>query len=413
MKKLGLVFTVLLVNTLGFSQAVIRGPYLQSPTETTVTVMWRTSANTSTKVWYGPSPSNLSDSIMINDNVTDHSIQITGLIPYTDYFYVVGNINGVLAGADSNHFFRTNPIAGTELPIRAWAIGDFGKGNTGQIDVKNSYVNYAAATHTDVWLWLGDNAYNNGEDSEYQTKVFAHTGFSDIFSWMPFWPTPGNHDYGEVWQQSALFGIPYSNISLQDHEGPYFDIVDVPELAEAGGYPSNLEVFYSFDYGNVHFLSLNSEVFDFTLTYDGINEMRDWIIQDLQQNNQLFTIVYFHQPLYSKGSHDSDDAFELVMKAMREEIIPTLENYDVDLIVCGHSHVYERSYLIHGHYGNSSTFNSSTMLMDGSNGNLSQGYPYIKDSLPSTPDGSVYVVCGNSGSNETAPVLKSPGDVLF
>jgi hypothetical protein len=346
--------------------------------------------------------------VEINNNVTNHSIQITGLSPFTQYYYAVGNIGGILAGQTADHRFKTNPIPGTEQPIRVWAIGDFGKGNTGQIDVKNSYVNYADTTHTDVWMWLGDNAYQNGEDGEYQTKVFAHNGFSDVFSWLPFWPTPGNHDYGEVWQQSALFGIPYSNIPLQNHEGPYFDIVDVPELAEAGGYPSNLEVFYSFDYGNVHFLSLNSEVFDFTLTYDGIHEMRDWIIQDLQQNTQLFTVAYFHQPPYSKGSHDSDDAYELAMKAMREEIIPTLEDYDVDLIVCGHSHVFERSYLIHGHYGYSPSFNTSTMLMDGSNGNFGLLNPYIKDDLPSTPDGSVYVVCGNSGSNETAPAINHP-----
>lgn len=408
MRNFASIILFCFTSIIAFSQTVIRGPYMQTPTENSIIIMWRTDVNTSTKVWYGSSPASLTSFVEINNNVTDHTIQITGLSPFTQYYYAVGSIGGVLAGQTPNHRFTTNPLPGTEQPIRVWAIGDFGKGNTGQIDVKNAYVNYADSTHTDVWMWLGDNAYQNGEDNEYQTKVFAHTGFSDIFSWLPFWPTPGNHDYGEVWQQSALFGIPYSNIPLQNHEGPYFEIVDVPEQAEAGGHPSNLEVFYSFDYGNVHFLSLNSEVFDFTLTYNGIHEMRDWIIQDLQQNTQLFTVAYFHQPPYSKGSHDSDDAYELAMKAMREEIIPTLEDFDVDMIICGHSHVFERSYLIHGHYGNSGSFNTSTMLMDGGNGNFDQSNPYIKDDLPSTPDGSVYVVCGNSGSNETAPALNHP-----
>src|SRR5690606_7534305 len=114
------------------------------------------------------------------------------------------------------------------------------------------------------------------------------------------------------------------------------------------------------------------------------------------------------QPPYSKGSHDSDDLYQLVMKAMREKIIPLLESYDIDLVICGHSHVFERSYLIKGHYGNSSSFNSATMLMNPTMGNFQQGTPYIKDGLNSTPEGTVYVVCGNSGSSESGPPLNHP-----
>jgi hypothetical protein len=158
----------------------------------------------------------------------------------------------------------------------------------------------------------------------------------------------------------------------------------------------------------VHFLSLNSEVFDFAQTSQGIDRMKQWIEQDLIQNTRTFTIAYFHQPPYSKGSHDSDDAFELVMKAMRERVVPLLEQYDIDLVVCGHSHVFERSKLVHGHYGNSQSFDPSTMLKDSSNGNFNQGNAYHKDGLANTPDGTVYVVCGNSGSKEDAPSLNHP-----
>jgi hypothetical protein len=259
-----------------------------------------------------------------------------------------------------------------------------------------------------VWIWLGDNVYDDGTDSEYQSKVFGLSGFSDVFNWLPFYPTPGNHDYNEVWRESTFFGIPYSNIDLEDHEGPYYDIVDVPEQAEAGGVPSQLEVFYSFDHGNTHFLSLNSEVYDFLNTSDGIDRMKAWIEQDLLENDKLWTVAYFHQPPYSKGSHDSDGLLELVIKAMRERVVPLLEEFDIDLVVCGHSHVYERSHLIHGHYGNSGSFDPQTMLMDGNGGNLAEGEPYLKDVLPTTPDGTVYVVCGNSGSGNTDGSMDHP-----
>jgi acid phosphatase type 7 len=403
-------FTLLfLVATfIAFAQTVTRGPYLQTPTSNSIIVMWNTSANSASKVWYGADPNNLTNEVSLNTNTRKHTVEITGLDPYTKYYYAVGYGSTILAGQDQNHHFKTNPLIGEELPIRVWAIGDFGKGNTEQIDVKQSYVNYTGNRHTDVWMWLGDNVYDNGRDSEYQNKVFGLTGFSDIFSWLPFWPSPGNHDYMEVWSQSTLFGVPYTNISLESHRGPYYEIVDVPEQAEAGGYPSQLEVFYSFDYGNVHFMSLNSEVFDFTLSYDGINRMKSWIEQDLQQNTQTFTIAYFHQPPYSKGSHDSDDAYELVMKAMREKVIPLLEDFDIDMVVCGHSHVFERSYLINGHYGNTGSFNPNTMIKNNTNGNFAQGNAYIKDPNSPTSDGTVYVVCGNSGSKTTSSALNHP-----
>jgi hypothetical protein len=390
------------------SQTVTRGPYLQSPTESTIVIKWRTSANTNSKVRYGTDSINLSQTVTLNNSTKEHTVKLTNLASSTTYYYAVGNNTTNFTTPSARYRFRTNPIPGTEVPTRVWAIGDFGKGNAEQVAVKNSYMQYDDSSNTDVWIWLGDNVYNDGTDQEYQTKLFELNGFSDVFSWLPFWPSPGNHDYNTVWEESAFLGIPYSNIPLEDHEGPYFDLVHVPTEAEAGGFPSELELFYSFDYGDVHFLSLNSEVFDFAQTFEGIDRMKQWIEQDLIQNTRTFTIAYFHQPPYSKGSHDSDDAFELVMKAMRERVIPLLESYDIDLVVCGHSHVFERSKLIHGHYGNSFSFDPSTMLKDGSNGNFSQGNAYHKDGYSNTPDGTVYVVCGNSGSKEDAPSLDYP-----
>lgn len=397
-----------LYTTNSFSQTVIRGPYLQSNTHEGIIVMWRTNNATSSKVWYGTDPSNLAQTVEVNDNVTNHIVPITGLQAYTTYYYAVGDLTNQLASDVAVQYFKTHPVPGTPVSTRIWATGDFGRGNAGQVETKQAFTNYTGERGADVWIWLGDNAYQDGTDNEYQTKVFALQGFSDIFTYMPFWPSPGNHDYNTVWSQSTLLGIPYTNIPLENHQGPYFDMVEVPRFAEAGGFPSQLEVFYSFDYGDVHFLSLNSEVFDYNFSYDGINRMKQWIENDLQQNTRKFTIAYFHQPPYSKGSHDSDDVYEIVMKAMREKVIPLLEQYDVDLVVCGHSHVFERSYLLKGHFGNTSSFNPSMKMQNGVNGNFDEGTPYVKDHSQSTSEGTVYVVCGNSGSSESSPSLDHP-----
>lgn len=405
MKKL--IYFLLFLSSSVYSQQVIRGPYMQKVTENSIIIKWRTDIATNSRVVFGPNEASLTNEVSFQNNVTDHTVQLSGLSPLTEYYYAVGNSTQILSGPQ-NHRFRTHPLNGESVPVRVWAIGDFGKGNTEQVQVKSSYETYADTVETNVWIWLGDNVYDDGKDSEYQTRLFQLNGFKDVFNRLPFWPSPGNHDYNEVWEQSALFGIPYSNIPLSQHEGPYFDMVDVPQQGEAGGFPSQLEVYYSFDYGDVHFLSLNSEVWDFSQTLNGINQMKTWIEQDLIQNDKTFTIAYFHQPPYSKGSHDSDDAFELVMKAMREHVIPLLESYDVDLVVCGHSHVFERSHLLHGHYGNSSTLDPATMIKDGDGGNFDAGNPYIKDNLAETADGTVYVVCGNSGSKSSDATLDHP-----
>ena len=411
MKKIYFLFIALIGFNFLFSQTITRGPYMQTPTDHSNIFLWRTNVNTTATVWYGLDPNNLTNTQTSTANVTNHTVEISNLQPYTKYYYAVGYGNTQLAGADTNHYFITAPLPYTEQNIRVWATGDFGKGNQGQIDTKQSFVDYTRAENIDpdIWIWLGDNVYDDGKDSEYQSKVFALPGYSDIFSWLPFWPSPGNHDYNEVWSQNGLFSIPYTLNSINDHDGPYFDMVDVPEQAEAGGYQSTNEVYYSFDYGNTHFLSLNSEVYNIS-NNTVLNQMISWIHTDLTQNDKDWIVAYWHQPPYSNGSHNSDDAWEDVMKDMREKILPILESYNVDLIVCGHSHVYERSKLINGHYGYSNTL-TPAMILNNSNGNRAQGNAYTKNEFANTPQGTVYAVVGNSGSsvsgvNNTHPVME-------
>ncbi|HHG86364.1 MAG TPA: metallophosphoesterase family protein, partial [Bacteroidetes bacterium] len=201
---------------------VQRGPYLQKPTSTSMVVRWRTSLLTDSRVMYGSNPVSLSQNMDIAAAVNDHEVEITGLQPYTKYYYAVGTTGQMLAGGDSSHYFITAPTPGTVQPIRVWAIGDFGKDNAEQALVRDAYLNFEGDTHTDLWLWLGDNAYDNGSDTEYQNKVFANAnGYSAMFPRLPFLPTPGNHDYLSIQN-------PLQNISPPNHSGPYYDIITVP-----------------------------------------------------------------------------------------------------------------------------------------------------------------------------------------
>ena len=115
--------------------------------------------------------------------------------------------------------------------------------------------------------------------------------------------------------------------------------------------------------------------------------MYNWLNSDLAANTQRWTIVYFHHPPYSQGSHNSNTESELVN--MRTNIVPLLESYNVDLVLSGHSHNNERSYLIKGHFGTSGTFNS-TMKVSTATNNFVKSSPF---------NGTLYAVCGTSGQN--------------
>jgi acid phosphatase type 7 len=144
-------------------------------------------------------------------------------------------------------------------------------------------------------------------------------------------PTPGNHDYYSATQSS------------RSHT--YYNIFTMPTAGESGGIASGTEAWYSYDWGNIHFLSLDSygtESPNNSRLYDTTGPQVNWIKNDLAANNKKWTVAYWHHPPYTMGSHNSDTESELVN--IRQNFIRILERYGVDLILCGHSHDYERPY---------------------------------------------------------------------
>lgn len=354
--------------------AVIRGPYLQMSSDTAVTVRWRTDVpTTDALVRYGDAPSNLSDSVSGSADRTEHEVRVSGLNPDTRYYYSVGTSAETLAGGDSTHFFTTSPVTGTGKPTRVWVIGDSGTADANASAVYNAYRGYTGGRGTDLWLMLGDNAYNDGTDGQYQNAVFDM--YPEMLRNTTLWPTLGNHDG-------------YSADSATE-SGPYYDIFTLPRSAEAGGLASRTEAYYSFDYGDVHFICLDS--YDSDRSPDGA--MMNWLENDLAATSQPWIIAFWHHPPYSKGSHNSDTESNLIQ--MRENALPILEAYGADLVLGGHSHSYERSVLLDGHYGNSGTL-TQEMILDAGSGREDDTGAYQKP--VSTPHaGTVYTVAGSSG----------------
>ncbi|HKG81120.1 MAG TPA: metallophosphoesterase family protein, partial [Pyrinomonadaceae bacterium] len=354
------------------SASVTRGPYLQIGTPNSTVVRWRTNIATDSRISYGTTQGSLTTNTDNATQTTEHEVVLSNLSPATKYFYSVGSTTQTLAGNNSSHFFVTSPVAGTASPTRIWILGDSGTANANAQAVRNAYLNFTGSTHTNLWLMLGDNAYETGTDSEYQAAVFDM--YPTTLRQSVLWPTIGNHDTAQSTNPPASL--------------PYFSMFTLPANAQAGGMASGTEKYYSFDYANIHFICLDSMTSDRSVN----GPMATWLRADLASSTRQWTIAFWHHPPYSKGSHDSDTESFLVQ--MRQNFLPILEEAGVDLVLAGHSHSYERSYLIDGHYGLSSTF-TNAMKKDGGSGRPDVTGAYSKPTLgPGTHEGAVYAVAG-------------------
>jgi hypothetical protein len=350
----------------GSSGPMLRSPYLNQANHNSIVVRWRSTNSNIGRVRYGLTPENLN---LFTDEAsaqTNHEVKLTGLTPYTRYYYSVGSAVDTLTPeavdttsvrtaaftiptpTAADYTFRTSPVPGTATNTRIWVVGDCGRGSATQAAGRDAYYNWMGSRTPDLNLQLGDNAYNAGTDAEYQTGYYAM--YPTIFRKMTQWSTLGNHDANNG-----------NTDPLQNW--PYFDMFTFPKQAECGGVPSGTEHYYSFDYGNVHVICLDSQT---TLASRAANAPQTvWLQNDLAATTQTWIIVIYHHPSYSKGSHNSDSEAQMVL--MREVYNPIMEAGGVDLVLTGHSHNYERSVLLDGHYGVSSTI-TPAMKKDAGNG---------------------------------------------
>ena len=379
-------FDLELIGNPGGPLTVTRGPYLQVGTSSNLVMRWRTSAPAATRVLYGTNSGDLNLGVSNATLSIDHEIKLTGLQPDTRYFYAVGTDTNILVG-DESYSFASSPVPGPARPTRIWAIGDFGTGFPQQAQVRDAYADFTAERRTDVWLMLGDNAYYRGLDHEYQAYVFNI--YPTLLRQTVVWPTVGNH---ETSQSEAL-----------TDEWDYYRIFTMPRNGEAGGVPSGTEHYYSYDYANIHFICLDSMT---GIYRQPGSAMLQWLETDLANTTRDWIIAYWHHPAYTKGSHNSD--LELSLIQMRQNVVPILEAHGVDMILSGHSHSYERSFLIDGHYGFSSSIDE-TNFIDHGDGRTNGTGAYLKPAAGlGARRGMVYIVDGSSGAQGGGGFLDHP-----
>lgn len=364
--------------TIALSESQISGdraPYLQMTGPDRVTLRWGTAHPGVGEVHYGEQPDQLAAIKAEDTSGTDHRVVLSGLQADSRYYYRVKQ-NGKWLVPQAE-WFHTAPAAGVATPTRIWVLGDPGIPKSTQQHVRDVARRWleqnprAARPLLDFILTTGDNAYPNGTNAQYHRGFFMP--FGEFLKNISVWPVYGNHD-ARRWA--------------------FYRIFDRPEQGELGGAPSQDKAYFSLDYANTHVIVLDSHHGDLSIG----SPMMQWLEKDLLQTRQNWTVVLFHHPPYTKGTHDSDSPHDSAarMVRVREFIVPMLEQAGVDLVISGHSHNYERSALIHCHYANSTTF-APWMIRD--KGVVANGATqYSKPHTSLSPyDGTMYMVLGSSG----------------
>ncbi|MEX2680757.1 MAG: purple acid phosphatase family protein [Candidatus Sigynarchaeota archaeon] len=296
-----------------------------------VYVGWETPNEVSCTVRYGTDPGNLNLTESELVPATFHSVNLTGLLPNTVYYYRVETPSGIYASGR----FRTAPD--THAPFTCVFTADtqpkFGPG------WYEHFANIVCTKNYSFLAMVGDMV----EDGTKDEWNYFHAVGSKYYDTVPFVPVRGNHDRPR---------------DLDDDESTpetyYFSRYypqSVDKVKNQNSYDKYQQFYFSFNWSSVHFQVLHFPEVDLDDEGDGGLSLRDyyqafttdqlaWLAQDLQRAQSMpFRICLFHCPITSAGFYGEN-------YVMKNELLPILHQYNVTATFSGHAHHFERGTLV-------------------------------------------------------------------
>lgn len=341
---------------------------LAGPSESTFAVNWRTSVDTTaSQVLFGTDKAAVSSAsgptaavqlvpghhILYGSSLDGatktraHEAHVCGLKPATEYFYKAGG-----PGAWSDVYaVTTAPTLGSTDAIRFAVLGDSRNDPTTFAKIEQAI----AAQAPDLQVFTGDAVATGALQTQWNAWFEATTGAFKVQSLLattPFMPVNGNHENLAI-NYPAQFVLPQEVATGEKAQG---------------------EEYYSFEYGNAHFIALN----DTPTSGATSGPQLAWLEADLKAVDRKKTPWVFamhHQSMYScGGSHGSN-------LAIRSAWQPLFDKYQVDMVFSGHDHLYERSKPIRGLSGT-----DGKVAASGAKG------------TPVNGSGTVYLLSGGAGA---------------
>lgn len=311
MCKISWVLLLLLGWGMGLQAQVNRYPYIQQPTETSALIAWRTqSADIGTLSW-GTSPSTLSNVMTDPSAITDHHFTISGLQPNTQYYYQVTNSGGFNSVVEN--FWTAKPVADDQFTFLHY--GDCGYDNS----VQNGIAALMEQENADFAVVAGD--VDQGVGDNYDNVFFKP--YKDMLAKECHYTAIGNHDI------------------IANNGADFFAAFYQPT-----NNPQNVENYYTFTWGNAKFICIDSNI-----DYSPGSDQHDFLLEEMKCNEQQWLFVFCHHPPWTNAwdplyfvpfqpwyEYDGEDD-------MRTDLVPYFEQYNVDFMLNGHSHCYQRGNL--------------------------------------------------------------------
>lgn len=333
---------------------LITGPMVQIPCTGCLTIVWEMDAAIGGgAVWIEEKP----DTPRIARAVRKgrrYEATFSELAPGDAYSYTIVNDRGIFGSTTLAGPFttKTQPPRGT--PFRFVAFGDSGNGSNTQAD----FAQRIAAAGADLVIHVGDLVYPAGAGETYDTHFYAPN--ADILRHAPFMPSLGNHDV------ATDKGRPLLNEFICPENGP-------PGI--------DAERCYWFDYGDARFVALDSNIVEAAgaLTKKELSEVvAPWVRDVLKDCDARWKFVFFHHPYYTGSTHSAEGG-----DFMKAAFLNVFEECGVDMVFCGHNHLYERT------------------------------APLMKDEIVPDGEGIVYIVTGAGGVSRYPEQLPNPPYIKY
>ena len=286
--------------------------------------------------------------------------EITGLAP-GEYSYVIAPAGGFEALASEPMSFTIPNADDIQMHSSMLFFGDTQPdASISEYELFGELVKTARDAHPDAGVALQCGDIGNQGDSPEEWGAFLKVAQTS-FEGMPLMTSPGNHEVS-----------PYVNNPSRKPEF-YLNVFSLPKNG-----PEGLEEeFYSFDYGNIHVLSLSSNYMDPSETYSDDEKeaaeiaakVNEWIENDLASTYKPWKIVLMHQPAFPLAGDSTT-------RGINEQWIPIFDRNYVDLILCGHQHEFMRTWP--QREGKENKYGLVQMM-----GNASQKYYESSSSAPS------------------------------
>ncbi|WP_371371950.1 metallophosphoesterase [Sporomusa aerivorans] len=239
-----------------------------------------------------------------------YTAHITNLTAGTEYEYrvSVGKRQSVWKE------FKTEPEA---TAFKTLVFGDSQSADYSKDWAKTAQIAWANNPDAAFFINMGD-LVDNGQD-DWQWNAWFD-GAAKLFEAMPIAPVMGNHEaYSLDWK-----------MALPNY---YLSFFAVP-----GNGPAGLERYaYSYDYGDVHFTVLNTQLNELHDWYpDLLEQQKKWLANDLAQTQKRWKVVLMHRGIWA---HPFTGPLDEIGKAFA----PVFDTYHVDLVFTAHVHSYART----------------------------------------------------------------------